>query len=92
MRSFHLKAYKLIHPLFQQRKYLLQYGRSKNSLTHLELELLQEKFLRIISDKCMADFIVKNIDSIRLLPPAHHYKTLDEIQNIHSEAKLILNN
>lgn len=88
---FRLRAYKLLHQLMQQRKYLFLRALSKNSLSYQQLEFMQEKFLAIQSDQCMAKFIIENIENLRLLPPAHHSMSLHQINELHSEAQEISN-
>lgn len=61
-----------------------------NDLTMHSVECLQEKLLRINSDKSMAQFIIDHSGKIRLLPPAHHIKTNNEVSELINTSEELL--
>lgn len=79
-----------LQKLIQQRKFLLVKNFSMNELTLYKVECLQEKLLRINSDHSMAKFITDHAGLIRMLPPAHHIKTNQEVNELIETAETLL--
>jgi hypothetical protein len=82
MAKFRSEAYGQLQKLIQHRKFLLINNYSMNDLTMIKVECLQEKLLRINSDHSMAKFITDHAGMIRMLPPAHHIKTNQEVNEL----------
>jgi len=79
-----------IKTLIKQRMNMIKHNISLNSLTQLEVELLLEKLLRIMSDHSMATFIKINSGTIRLLPNARHKETNAKVPLMIEAAESIL--
>jgi len=72
------------------RRNLLVHNMSKNELTPIQIDCMVEKLEHIFSANSLSRFIVDNITKIRLLPPGHHHKTIQEIEVLYNEASEIL--
>lgn len=83
-------ASSFIKSLITQRINMIRREISFNSLTLLEVELLLEKLLRIMSDHAMANFIISNSGTIRLLPNARYKETNAKINRMIEAAENIL--
>lgn len=89
--NFWCNASSFIQALIKQRMNMIKRNVSFNSLTQLQVELLLEKLLRIISDRAMAQFIKTNAGVIRLLPNAKHIETNTKVSRMINAAETILN-
>lgn len=79
-----------IKKLIKQRMNMIKHEISFNSLTQIRVELLFEKLLRIMSDRAMANFIISNSGTIRLLPNSRHKETNAKVNRMIEAAENIL--